>query len=68
MQSTKDSLSLKLLAKRPRLTWALAGGMKRFNERLKVLRRTLEDPESYLRDEYEIIGEPTARHRLQLVS
>ena len=43
---------------------ALAPGMPKFVRRLRVLRMTLEDPESYLRDERQIIDDKP----LQLVS
>ena len=52
-QSTRDNLAL--LFKRPRLTAALLRGVPAFRERLKSLRRVIEDPQSYLRDEQDVI-------------
>jgi radical SAM superfamily enzyme YgiQ (UPF0313 family) len=49
MGSSRESLPL--LFKRPRLTAALLKGVPAFVERLKSLRRVIEDPQSYLRDE-----------------
>ena len=54
--STRRSLSPGWLVKRPRLKLALLRGMPSFLKRLKILRQTLEDPASFLRDEAEIIG------------
>jgi radical SAM superfamily enzyme YgiQ (UPF0313 family) len=56
LDSSKGSFSWSFL-KRPRLLLALAKGSRLFSQRLAILRRTLQDPESYLRDEDEIIGE-----------
>ncbi len=49
MGSSRKSVAL--LFKRPRLTAALLKGVPAFVERLKSLRRVIEDPQSYLRDE-----------------
>lgn len=49
----------RLLLRRPGLAWALAKGWRPFNAKREELRRTMEDPESYLRDEMEILGEPS---------
>jgi len=57
MESTRASINLRFLLRRPRLTRALIPGMKRFNARRELLAKTLEDPRSYLRDENEIIQE-----------
>ena len=40
---------------------ALLPGLRVFGARLAILRRTLEDPGSYLRDELEIIPRAGAR-------
>lgn len=56
MPSTRGSLSLRFLARRPRMTLALAKGLRLFNKRLQLLRQVVEDPQTYLRDEYEIIA------------
>ncbi|MBM4014623.1 MAG: radical SAM protein [Planctomycetes bacterium] len=53
MGSSRESLPL--LFKRPRLTAALLKGVPTFVERLKSLRRVIEDPQSYLRDEADVI-------------
>ncbi len=56
MASTRGSLGLGFLRKRPRLALDVWPGMKLFTRRREMVRRIMEDPESYLRDEYEIIG------------
>jgi radical SAM superfamily enzyme YgiQ (UPF0313 family) len=61
MQTTRRSLTLSLLARRPRLTAALLPGLPAFRHRLRRLRRVIEDPESYLRDEFQIIANPSHR-------
>lgn len=48
MAASRDNL--KLLFRRPRLTAALLKGLPSFSQRLKSLRRVIEDPASYLRD------------------
>lgn len=53
MGSSRESLPL--LFRRPRLTAALLTGVPSFVERLKSLRRVIEDPQSYLRDEDGVI-------------
>ena len=59
--STRRSISLRYLLTRPRLMLALLPGLRVFGARLAILRRTLEDPGSYLRDELEIIPRAGAR-------
>ena len=62
-------ISLRFYTSRPKLMLALAPGLKRFTERRRILRRTLEDPESYLRDEHEIIAhEPGQGLKPELVA
>ncbi|MCH2103089.1 MAG: B12-binding domain-containing radical SAM protein [Planctomycetes bacterium] len=62
--SIDSSLSMRFMARRPRLMMAMRPGMKLFGERREVLRKALNDPENYLRDEDEIIGElPIAAQR-----
>ncbi len=57
MLSTRRSFSPRFFVKRPRVMAALLPGFRLFRDRLRVLRRAIEDPESYLRDEIEIIVE-----------
>jgi hopanoid C-3 methylase len=54
--SAKRSLSLRFIARRPRLWWALMPGIKIFMQRVRLIRHTVDDYTSYLRDEDEIIG------------
>jgi radical SAM superfamily enzyme YgiQ (UPF0313 family) len=64
MPSTRASLSLRFLARRPRLVWTLLKGWSRFKKRLLILRQSVEDPQSYLRDELGIIPAQTETSEL----
>ncbi len=65
--STRGSLTPRFLTRRPHLTWSMLRGLGTFRKRLEILRRTLEDPQSYLRDESGII-EQTARSPIMELS
>ncbi|MDA1263510.1 MAG: radical SAM protein [Planctomycetota bacterium] len=55
MSATDRSLSWRFLARRPRMILALRRGLKTFAKRRDILRATLRDPETYLRDEEQIL-------------
>lgn len=54
MPSTRGSLLSPHLLKRPRMLLSLAPGWRRMQARLKVLRKAVNDPGGFLRDEYQI--------------
>lgn len=55
MESTDRSLSWRFLLRRPLMILSLRPGMKKFAKRRGLLRATLRDPQTYLRDEAEIL-------------
>ena len=72
MEATDRSLSWRFLVRRPRMILAMRPGMKKFSRRRKILRETLRDPETYLRDEEQIMGDagqhPTRSLEQELVA
>ena len=61
MESTDSSLTWRFIARRPRMFLALRRGARLFAARREILRDTLRDPETYMRDEHELIEETRAR-------
>ncbi len=53
--AVKNALTLRFLLQRPGLRWELLKGLVLFARRRESLRRVIEDPQTYLRDETDLI-------------